>query len=265
MAAKNLYITQDIMAQLRACSKLDMKPPKRYRTGVPIIDHIFTSLGTSGLVPGNYLLVGDPGCGKSSMALQLMGEMKLKGHICIYLAYEGKDQIKGVLLRMRMMPSKFPALMDESDGVPATSDAIVALLERVNAANKTGLPIVLCIDSVKNVNAADGGTKGRRIAIQALNEAARENNCIVFLVAHVSKETQGKKNKKIEGPTELLQLSDVRIDFIDQTPKEEIGKNFYRKFSLDTSSKNRFGRPGIFDDFMLTEKGFVFPLPTEEK
>lgn len=258
MGKPQLYVTKDILSQLRECSKLEIKPTKRYPTGIPIFDHIFTSMGRSGLLPGNYLLVGDPGCGKSSMVLQMMGELKARGHICAYLCYEGKNQIKEVLLRLRMPAGKIPALMDDSDGVPSTSEAIIELMARIHAANKTGLPAVIGIDSSKNLNEDEGSTRGGRIAIKELKDAANEYNCIVLLIGHVTKETQGKPNKKLEGPNALLQLADVRIDFIDTTPKAD-KKSYYRSFTLDTSRKNRFGVPGEFEGFMLTEQGFSFP------
>jgi len=247
---------ENIIEHLREREKIRKNPAKRFTTGVKSIDEIFTSMGKSGLKCGIYLLVGDPGSGKSSWALQIMANMRKQGHLGAYLAYEGKDNIYECCRRIGL--PEIISIVDQEDGWEPTSEKLSELLIKVHKANDTGKPAVFTVDSVKNLNAADGTTNGRRKAIKDLLKTVEKTNSIVFLIGHVSKETRGKKVKRIQGPSELEELCDVRIDFVDVTPKESKNMGF-RHIMLDTSTKNRHGRPGEFYGYMLQETGFTFP------
>lgn len=257
---------ESALETLRRCAQITRAPSKRYPCGIESIDSIFESFGERGFLPGIYLLVADPGGGKSSFALQVQHAMVYNGHLAAYFAFEGKDNIYTAARRIGLTDeanAKFlPAIMDKADGVDASSESICRFMRRVASENPTGKPAVFVVDSVANMN--DGGVKGQREAIEALAETVEETKSIVFLIAHVSKETRGKKHKqkRIQGPAKLENLCDVRIDFIDDSTPQDTSYG-YRRMTLDTSSKNRHGRPGEFTDFILTARGFEFPLLAE--
>lgn len=197
-----------------ATVRTDTSRGQRYPTGLGAIDEIFSDATGRGLKPGIYLLVGDPGSGKSSFALQIMHRLISDGHPGCYLAYEGKNNIFDVMSRIGL--SQIIPVVDQDDGWLPDSATISRLLQQGDAANTTGKPAVYCIDSAKNLN--QGSLKGRREAIQQLMGAVSSTNSIVFLIGHVSKESRGKDVKKIQGPSELEELIDARIDFVSMEP-----------------------------------------------
>ncbi len=253
-------ITSDnVLSFLKTKAKpvVDLKP--RFTTGIESIDKMFTSRSGSGMKAGNYILAGDPGCGKSTMALHILDSMKALGHVTVYLAYEGKDQIFEVMNRLGIQ--NIPSVVDETDGIMPDADSIctfVEILAEGNRKAKNKKPPVIVIDALKNINAGNGSTVGRRQAIQMLTPTVRDNDVIMIYVGHVSAETRGKKKKKIQGPSEILELCDTSIFFIDVTPAEEAGLRDSREITLKIE-KNRHGPVREFEGFLLTEDGFVFP------
>lgn len=211
--ASSAQVIKDFWSKTDKHATIEADPTRRYSSGFKAIDDIFTSLGNSGLAAGIYLLVGDPGSGKSSFALQIMHNLISNGHKGAYLAYEGKNNIYECVRRLGL--SEIIPIVDQTDGWSPNSDSICQMLVDGSAANQTGKPAVFCIDSIKNLNAGEGSIKGRRTAIQELLKTVTRTNSIVFLIGHVSKETRGKVVKKIQGPSELEELCDVRMDFIN--------------------------------------------------
>lgn len=250
-----------IMQELQMAAQINKRPARRFSSGVRVLDSIMSSRGVSGLKCGIYLLAGDPGAGKSSFALQIMRNMLEDGHPGVYLAYEGKDQIYDVIRRIRL-PQVIPVVdRDDKRWVPDAENLCLRLKE-LHAENRTNVPAVVTIDTIKNLNASQGGIRGRRQAMKELSECVQKTNTILFLIAHVSKETRGKKAKRIQGPAELEELCDVRIDLVDITP-EEAGDSEVRDVMLDIN-KNRFGRPGKFVGFTVSEDGVDWPSKVVE-
>lgn len=262
MSAIKKFEGESILEQLQRCSAIRPSGGKRFLSGIPSVDRMFVSLGKTGLKSGTILLAGDPGCGKSSFALQMMAAFRKKGHLAVYGAFEGKDNIAEVVRRLGISQNAMPAIMDQNDGLAATSASIVSMMRKIARAKRNDLPTVFCIDSIKNLNVAAGGVRGKRLAMHELTQAVEETGSILFIIAHCTKQSRGKAEKQIQGPAELEELSDVRMDFCRAMegkfpiPANPDGS---KAMVIDLGNKNRFGATIEHDGFILGENGFSFP------
>jgi DNA repair protein RadA/Sms len=244
-------MASSMMELLVLARELPTEQKQRYPTGIDAIDQIFTQMGVSGLEVGAYVLGGDPGSGKSTFCLQLMDSLAQKGHIAVYCAYEGRSNITGVIKRMNLQP--LISVVDQNTpGWEPSTDQLCQSMRQFAAENTTGKPLVMCIDSIKNLDS--GSTDARKKAIKQLHDTVHETQVILLIIAHATKESQGRSTKKLEGPTELVGQADVLLYLVEE--KREIGTRY---ITLDISTKNRFGNTGKFPGFTLRENGFSWP------
>ncbi|KKP59379.1 MAG: repair protein radA protein [Candidatus Gottesmanbacteria bacterium GW2011_GWA1_34_13] len=195
---------------------------KRLKTGYGELDRV---LG-GGIVPGEVVLVaGDPGVGKSTLLLALLG--KIGGWYVT--GEESAEQVKLRADRLKITNENLFIL-------PETNlDSVVASLDKL-----TTLPPVLVIDSIQtmyteNLEGAAGSVGQIRETSQILIALAKQKQIPVFIVGHVTKEGN------IAGPKLLEHMVDVVCYFE--------GDKYYQGRILRTF-KNRFGptdEVGIFE------------------
>lgn len=190
---------------------------RRMPSGMPEVDRV---LG-GGVVAGGVTLVGgDPGIGKSTLLMQLLGALAGRGASTLYVT--GEESAAQVALRARRL---------EVAGVPDVAVLATTELEDVEAALAESPPEVAVIDSIQTLRASDlesaAGTVGQLREVTArLIDHAKATGAALFLIGHVT------KDGAIAGPKLLEHLVDTVLAFEgDRT----------QTYRLLRSTKNRFG------------------------
>ncbi len=186
-----------------------------------------------GLVPGSVLLLGgDPGIGKSTLLLQLTAA--LAGRLpSLYVT--GEESLDQVSMRARRLGL-------ELKGIRCLAETEI---ERILAAAAREKPGLLIVDSIQTVysgelQSAPGSVSQVRESAAQLVRWAKENNCAVVLVGHVTKEGS------LAGPRILEHMVDAVLYF------ESDGSSRYR---VIRAIKNRFGAVNELGMFAMTGTG----------
>jgi DNA repair protein RadA/Sms len=186
-----------------------------------------------GLVPGSVVLMGgDPGIGKSTLLLEIVG--KLSRHKkTLYVT--GEESLQQVTMRAHRM---------------GLADAAIRLLaetrlEAILAAIKTERPEILVIDSIQTMYtellpSAPGSVGQVRESAAQLVRYAKTAGVAIFLVGHVTKEGT------LAGPRVLEHMVDTVLYFEGQSDS---------RFRVIRAVKNRFGAVNELGIFAMTEKG----------
>jgi DNA repair protein RadA/Sms len=202
---------------------------RRSATGIGELDRV---LG-GGLVGGSVVLIGgDPGIGKSTLLLQMLGTI---GTRMRSLYVTGEESLAQVAARGRRLGIELEGL----DALAETS------IERILAEAASSKPEVLIIDSIQTIwteslSAAPGSVSQVREAAAQLVRFAKQTGTSVFLVGHVTKEGG------IAGPRVLEHMVDAVLYF-----EGESGS----RFRILRAFKNRFGAVNELGVFAMSEKG----------
>jgi len=166
-------------------------------TGVAELDRV---LG-GGLVPGSVtLLGGEPGIGKSTLLLQVLGRMAAEGsRVLLVAAEESKEQV-------RLRAGRLDALDPEVLVVAET------MLPHVLAHVDEARPTVLAVDSIQTIldpgaPGAAGSVSQVRECAQRLVRLAKEQGITTVLVGHVT------KDGSLAGPRALEHVVDTVLAF----------------------------------------------------
>jgi DNA repair protein RadA/Sms len=212
--------------------------PERILTGVEGVDRV---LG-GGLVAGSVvLLAGEPGIGKSTLALQVAGALAAAGHPCLLASgEESRAQVAARAVR-----------------VGASADGVTFVPGRdlggVVDAALASRPTVLVVDSVQTLRAAGsthvpGGVARVRVCTDALVGMAKEAGIAVLLTGHVTKDGD------LAGPRALEHAVDVVLTF-EGEPRSGL--------RVLAAGKNRFGAEGETAWFEMGTGGLVPIDPTD--
>jgi len=199
-------------------------------------ERIFTGIGEfdrvlgSGIFPASVILIaGDPGIGKSTLMLQVSLKLVSTNKSILYVsAEESLQQIKMRSERLDQVKSNLSILASTN------LEEILYQLEKTK-------PDVVVVDSIQSIyhpelSGAPGNVGQVRECAAKLFQFAKENNCSLFLVGHVTKEGA------VAGPKVLEHLVDVVIYFEGSDQQHRIIR----------SLKNRFGASneiGVFEMF----------------
>ena len=202
----------------------------RFASGIAELDRV---LG-GGLVPGAVLLLaGEPGVGKSTLALQLAAEVRGTGRSVLYVC--GEESPEQVRLRAERLPG------DPGDVLVLAETRV----EAIGAAWREAKPSLVVIDSVQTVRterveSAPGSVAQVRECAALLSAAAKSSGAVLVLVGHVTKEGA------IAGPRVLEHLVDVVLTFEGD-----------RTHAVRTlrAAKNRFGSTQEVGVFSMTGSG----------
>jgi DNA repair protein RadA/Sms len=194
-------------------------PARVQSTGSIEVDRV---LG-GGIVPGSVVLLGgDPGIGKSTIALQVSNNCGDEVSPALYCT--GEESLEQLALRARRLgcTGARVRLLVESD-----VDTVIATIEAEH-------PSLVVVDSVQTLrDAATAGPPGSvsqvRAAVLRMSEVAKSSGVPVLLVGHVTKEGA------IAGPRTLEHMVDVVL-FLEG---ERLGEH-----RILRGIKNRFGATG---------------------
>jgi DNA repair protein RadA/Sms len=201
----------------------------RTRIGIGELDRV---LG-GGLVDGSVVLVGgDPGIGKSTLLLQMLGTL---GAEMRSLYVSGEESIAQIAARAQRL------------GLPLANLRCLAetCVERIVEHAQKDAPRVLVIDSIQTIwtellTAAPGSVSQVRESAARLVRFAKETGTSILLVGHVTKEGG------IAGPRVLEHMVDAVLYF-----EGESGS----RFRVLRAFKNRFGAVNELGVFAMSDKG----------
>jgi DNA repair protein RadA/Sms len=191
-----------------------------------------------GLVAASAILIGgDPGIGKSTLLLQLSASFAVSNSNCLYITGEESiEQIKlrGLRLGLSSSRAQITAITNLED-IIATIDSY-----------KDNLDLVI-IDSIQTIytnelSAPPGSISQIKACSHELTAYAKQNNIIIILACHVTKEGQ------LAGPKVLEHMVDAVLYF-------EGDHNSH--FRILRSIKNRFGSVGEIGVFEMTSSGLA--------
>ena len=199
----------------------------RIKTGITEFDRV---LG-GGLMPGSVVLLGgDPGIGKSTLAMQSAANIKDK--VLYVTGEESEKQIKIRASRLKIKSDEFYVLA-ETD--------LNLILSAINSLN----PVLVVIDSIQTMYRSElenspGTVTQIRECTALLMEEAKKKHYSVLIVGHVTKEGI------IAGPKLLEHIVDTVIQFEGET---------HHSFRILRSQKNRFGSTNEIGVFEMHEDG----------
>ena len=185
-----------------------------------------------GLVPGSIILVGgEPGIGKSTLALQLA--LADNGLRTLYVS--GEESAEQIKMRAERLG------VNNEECIIYTE----TLLENIIAQCEAIKPDMVVVDSIQTiytdlVDASAGSVSQIRECASTLLKYAKGSGTPVFIIGHITKEGT------IAGPKILEHIVDVVLQF------EGDGNNTYR---ILRGIKNRFGATFEIGVFEMREKG----------
>jgi len=202
----------------------------RHKTGIGELDRI---LG-GGMVSGSLILLGgEPGIGKSTLALQLA--LALKNTKILYVSGEESDE--QISLRAKRLKGSSPScyVLGETE------------LENILAHSEDIKPGLIIIDSIQTIStsmlesSAGSVSQVRECAAQLL-KYSKTTGIPVFLIGHIT------KDGTLAGPKVLEHIVDVVLYFE--------GDNNY-VYRILRSVKNRYGSTSEIGIFEMGEPGLT--------
>lgn len=216
---------------VRVLKDIDVDESIRFSTGSKELDRV---LG-GGLVAGSVILLGgDPGIGKSTLLTQYTAH--LNEHLAV-LYTSGEESVQQIAIRARRLGGKTEALSVMAE------NRLEAIL---SAAQSSGCK-VLVVDSIQTaytdaLESAPGGVSQIRECAARLVRFAKQTQCAVILVGHVTKEGA------LAGPRVLEHMVDTVLYFEGDTASS---------YRLIRSIKNRFGAINEIGVFAMVEQGLL--------
>ena len=210
----------------------------RFATGMGELDRV---LG-GGAVKGSLVLVGGaPGIGKSTLMLQICGQL---GEFAKILYVSGEESPRQLKLR--------------ADRLGVASNNLYVLSETrfgdVLASVEEEQPDVLIIDSIQTLyndelDSPAGSVTQVKDCTMALMQLAKGQGITVFVIGHVNKEGS------IAGPKVLEHMVDCVLYFEGES---------HMSYRILRAAKNRFGATNEIGVFEMQDKGLVeVPNPSE--
>jgi len=213
--------------ELNTIESISAHEEDRIKTGINEFDRV---LG-GGLMPGSVVLLGgDPGIGKSTLAMQATANIKQK-----VLYATGEESEKQIKLRASRLKLNSPEFYVQAE---------TNLSDIIGAINQLS-PSVVVVDSIQTMyrseldNSPGTITQIRECTSLLMEEAKKKHYCVI-IIGHVTKEGM------IAGPKLLEHIVDTVIQFE--------GESNY-SFRILRAQKNRFGSTNEIGVFEMHEDG----------
>ena len=205
---------------------------QRISSGITELDRV---LG-GGIVKGSLILIGgDPGIGKSTLLLQMTGNLTQRGERVLYVS--GEESVRQIKLRADRLGNDFHELMLLCE---TNLDAIGESIREVS-------PKVVIIDSIQTmyreeVSSAPGSVSQVREATSYLLQIAKQLEISIFIVGHVTKEGA------VAGPRVLEHMVDTVLYFEGDR---------HASYRVLRGVKNRFGSTNEIGVFEMRSQGLA--------
>ncbi|OGX39707.1 MAG: DNA repair protein RadA [Omnitrophica WOR_2 bacterium RIFCSPLOWO2_12_FULL_50_9] len=206
---------------------------RRWTTNIMELDRV---LG-GGIVQGSVVLIGgDPGIGKSTLALQIGIALSRKDFKILYVS--GEESVRQTGMRARRLGA------EESNAFYIVNQIdLNAILEYI----KTIHPHVVVIDSIQVLYSADissspGSVSQVRECAAVLTHLAKSQGISLFIIGHVTKDGM------LAGPRVLEHIVDTVLYFEGER---------YSTYRILRATKNRFGSTNEIGVFEMASGGLV--------
>ena len=214
------------LAQVQKLADVDQSRAKRFSSHIEEFDEVIGG----GIVAGSLILIGgDPGVGKSTLALQIASQITEK---TLYVT--GEESLHQLKIRAeRLGASEDLYVLSETQ-----LDAILGAVAQVQ-------PAVVVIDSIQTVysdlaTGVAGSISQVSFVTQSIMRTAKENHITFIVIGHVTKEGY------LAGPKTLEHMVDTVL-YLE-------GERF-ASFRILRAVKNRFGTSNEVAVFEMTAKG----------
>ena len=214
---------------IKKISEIDGSEENRIKTKMEEFDRV---LG-GGFMPGSVILLGgDPGIGKSTLAMQAASQ--INNNILYVTGEESAIQIKTRAARLGIQSDNF-YILPETD--------LNTILVSINSLS----PALVIIDSIQTMYRSEldnspGTITQIRECTSFLMETAKKNNISMLIVGHITKEGF------IAGPKVLEHMVDTVIQFEGES---------HHAFRILRAQKNRFGNTNEIGIFEMHENGLT--------
>ncbi len=223
-----------IVSEVMSLNDVDILESTPFPTGIDEFDHVVGG----GLVPGSVTVIsGEPGIGKSTLVMQIVGSLAQRNIASLYAsAEESAAQIRGRASRLGVDSPLIKVL--------ATSH----IEDIIHHAGETKSSVVI-VDSIHSlvcneIGSSAGTVSQVRECAHRLTEFAKSTNTTIIVVGQVTKEGT------LAGPRVLEHVVDTVLSF------EGDDSGLVRTLR---ASKHRFGTTEELGLFDMTEHG-LFPL-----
>ena len=216
----------------KTLSEIVLNDEERYDTHIGELNRV---LG-GGLVKGSLILVGgDPGIGKSTILLQVAGNISRDKRDVLYIS--GEESLQQIKLRA----NRIGGFNEQLRFMCETN------LSNIEETISRFKPQVVIIDSIQtmyneSVSSAPGSVSQVRESTSVLLRIAKSMNISIFIVGHVTKEGQ------VAGPRVLEHMVDTVLYFEGDR---------HASYRILRAVKNRFGSTNEIGVFEMQEKGLV--------
>jgi DNA repair protein RadA/Sms len=210
---------------------VEVKESDRLKTQIKELDRV---LG-GGIVAGSVILIGgDPGVGKSTIALAVSNQLTKAG--CTVLYVSGEESVNQTKLRANRLGAGNPGnlyIVNQTD-----LSLIIDYVKKIK-------PEVVIIDSIQvifepSISSSPGSVSQVRECAGILAQLAKSTSTSIFIIGHVTKEGS------IAGPRVLEHIVDTVLYF------EGDRFSLYR---ILRAVKNRFGSTNEIGVFEMTAEG----------
>jgi len=235
IAAEQIKVVDKKLAKdLIDLSEIKRESLFRIKTNIEEFDRVVGG----GMVAGSLILLGgEPGIGKSTLALQLANtnlNFSTNTFVLYISSEESAEQVDYRLSRLSLKSSKIKFLNEDN------LEVIIATIEK----NQPGLVIIDSIQTIYNPEfPSEAGSliQVKSSAVRFL-EIAKKLKITIILIGHVTKEGV------VAGPKSLEHLVDTVL-YLE-------GDN-YQQYRLLRTTKNRFGSVGEIGVFAMTNNGLI--------
>jgi DNA repair protein RadA/Sms len=214
----------------RRLAEIDADASPRIPSGQAELDRV---LG-GGFVPGSVVLLGgDPGIGKSTLALQVAGGLAAAGHPVLYVS--GEESAEQIRLRAGRLP-----------GVGGDLQVMISTkVESLAQPWQELAPAFVVVDSIQTlqtdaIESAAGSVAQVRESAAQLSATAKRAGSVLLVIGHVTKDGH------LAGPRVLEHLVDVVLTFEGDRA---------HAFRLLRAVKNRFGSTQEIGVFNMAREG----------
>ena len=203
----------------------------RLKTNIEEMDRVTGG----GFVSGSVTLIGgDPGIGKSTLLLQIVGNLSKMDEHCLYIS--GEESISQIKMRADRL-----GIQDKRIKFASVTNA-ADIATTMNSMKKR---CVLIIDSIQTmylpqIDSSPGTVNQVRASTNELIIAAKKSNSILILIGHVT------KDGSIAGPRILEHMVDTVLYFEGES---------HFQYRILRSIKNRFGPTNEIGVFEMLSNG----------